>query len=74
MSNEIDLLMDLDPLELTTENIDQIIAHHRQRRAEREAGGGKAKRESGPKLSLTGLIQGMTKSAPKAEPVVKRRI
>lgn len=73
--NEIDTLMDLDPLELSAQNIDQIIAYHRQRRAEREAGKGKAKKDTGPKLQLTGLIEGMVKTAPKPSGViVKRRI
>lgn len=76
MSNEIDTLMDLDPLELSTVNVDQVIAYHRQRRAEREAGKGKrATKDSGPKLQLTGLIEGMVKAAPKpAGVIVKRRI
>lgn len=74
MSSEIDTLMDLDPLELSAKNIDEIIAYHRQRRAEREAGGGRAKKDTGPKLSLGNLVKEMTKDVPKQEVIIKRRI
>lgn len=74
MSNEIDTLMDLDPLSLTSDNIDQIIAYHRNHRAQKAEGGGKVRKEAGPKLSLSGLIEGMTAAKPKQETVVKRRI
>ena len=73
--NEIDDLMDLDPLSLTKPQLDAIIAYQRQRRAEREAGGGKrARKETGPKVSLTGLLENMTQGKAKAEPVIKRRL
>ena len=49
--NEIDILMDLDPLELTPANIDQISAYHRENRSHVESGL-KPKKETGPKLSL----------------------
>ena len=37
--NELDTLMNLDPLELSAQNIDKIIDYQRQARAHYEAGG-----------------------------------
>ena len=37
--NTVDQLMDLDPLSLTSENIDSIIAYHRKARANAASGG-----------------------------------
>lgn len=67
MANEIDTLMDLDPLELTSTNIDQIIAYHRKNRA-MIASGAKPKRESGPKVDISAALQGLLAQEPK--PVV----
>lgn len=72
MANELDELMDLDPLELSAKDLDSIIAYHRQKRADR-ADGIKPKRESGPKVGLGDLVKGMIKE-PKVEVTVKRRI
>jgi len=75
MATDLDTLMDLDPLELTKENIDSVIAIYRQRRAEREASPGKrAAKETGPKLKLEGLLDGMLKKAPPKAEVLKRRL
>lgn len=72
MANEIDLLMDLDPLEMTSANIDQIIAYHRQNRANAEAGI-KPKKDSGPKVKIDLQALGLSAAkAPSAE--IKRRI
>lgn len=69
MASEIDALMDLDPLSLTAENIDEIIAYHRKARA----GGPKPKKDSGPKLDISALVQGMTESAPSVAGKIRRR-
>ena len=58
MANEVDSLMDLDPLDLTAENIDAIIAYHRKNRAN-AAAGIKAKKETGPKKDLSEALKGM---------------
>lgn len=74
MSNEIDDLMSLDPLEMSARDIDSIIAYHRKNRANAEAGI-KPKKETGPKVSLDGVMGSLL--APKAKaPVVmlKRRV
>lgn len=68
MANDIDELMDLDPVELTKNPaaIDKIIAYHRNNRA-KAAEGLKPKREANKvDLKALGLI--------KAQPVMKRRM
>ena len=58
MPNEIDTLMALDPLELSAQDIDSIIAYHRKGRALFESGV-KPKRsgEAAPSLAEIGLAQ-----------------
>ena len=65
MPNEIDTLMALDPLELSAQDIDAIIAYQRQARARREAGG-KTKRTASdaPKQSLDLAALGLIKKPP----------
>lgn len=65
--SELDELMSRDPLELTTDDIDKIIAYQRSARAQRESGGKRGKRTdlvdmSGQALDLSAL--GLVKSAP----------
>ena len=66
MPNEIDTLMHLDPLELSAQDIDAIIAYQRKARAAFESGV-KPKRNAGPAVDL-GKIGLTTKPAP-----IKRR-
>lgn len=71
MPNEIDLLMSLDPLELSEQDLDKIISYQRKARANFEAGvkpkkGGADKIESSELLGKLGLI--------KAPEPIKRRI
>lgn len=49
--NYLDWLMSLDPLELSAQNIDQVIAYHRRNRAMVDAGV-KPKKNEGPKVDL----------------------
>ncbi len=52
--SELDELMSRDPLELSAQDIDSIIAYQRQQRAKRETGtNGRAKK---PKAEATGTI------------------
>lgn len=67
--NNIDHLMDLDPDELTSDGLDEIIAFHRQNRG---ADGPKAKKDSGPKLKLDSVIVNLVQ--PKPTETFKRRI
>ena len=74
MPNEIDALMALDPLELSAQDIDSIIAYHRKNRAN-AAAGIKPKREAGPKKDLSEALKGMFASE-EAKPVatgIRRR-
>lgn len=74
MASELDTLMDLDPLSLTADNLDKIIAYHREARAKRESGV-KPSRESGPKLKISAdLLGGLLKDKPKVETTIKRRL
>lgn len=66
--NDINDLMDKDPLSLTKEDIDSIIAYQRKQRANRE-GGVKVKKESAPKVSLDLASLGLVK---KADPIKRR--
>lgn len=67
--SELDELMDLDPLSLSAQDIDQIIQYQRKARRDYEAGV-KPKKDSGPKVSLDNLMGNLM---PKMEPI-KRRV
>jgi hypothetical protein len=69
MANEIDTLMDLDPLELTSTNIDAIIAYHRKARG----AGAKPKRDDGPKADISEVLKGMFDIPPAPAAGVRRR-
>ena len=73
MSNEIDRLMDLDPLELSAQDIDAIIAFERKMRVSFESGVKPKKGSSGaPKIEASALLE---KLGMVAEPEkIKRRI
>lgn len=73
MANEIDELMSADPLKLSDQDLDAIIAYHRQYRANLAGGAKRAKKDEGPKLKLDlSKLIGLTPAAPK-EPM-KRRV
>lgn len=72
--NDIDLLMSLDPLSLTKDDLSAIILYHRNLRAEREAGKGRAARAANtPKVKLDLSKLGF-KSSPSGGAVIKRRV
>lgn len=58
---DLDTLMSIDPLSLTKSDLSAIIAYHRNLRAEREAGKGKAVRArnnaNAPKLNIAELMK-----------------
>ena len=70
-ASEIDILMSLDPLELTSTpaRIDQIIAYMRRARAN-FAAGIKAPKASGPKIKLDLKSLGLAKPSG----TIKRRV
>lgn len=68
MPNEIDLLMSLDPLELSAQNIDEIILYQRKQRLAYQSGAKPRKASSEPiDLEALGLIA-------KAEPLKRRKL
>lgn len=69
--SDIDDLMNLDPLSLSAQDIDTIIAYQRKHRANVE-GGSKAKRETGPKVKLDLAALGLVPKATPSEPVKRR--
>lgn len=78
--SELDELISRDPLDLSAQDIDKIIAFQRQARARRESGGGKAKKGSDtPKVSLDLVKLGLTKTdtttiTPPSEGGFRRRL
>jgi hypothetical protein len=76
-NNDLDLLMSLDPLSLTKDDLDAIVRYHRNLRAEREAGKGKAARRTaagnGPKLDISKLMSSIVTAQPSGN-VIKRRV
>ena len=78
-SNDLDLLMSIDPLDLTKDDLSKIVAYHRNLRAEREAGKGKAVRArnaaaaGGPKLDIAKLLGSMVIPTPQGGNIIRRR-
>lgn len=72
--SDIDLLMSLDPLELTKDDLSSIVAYHRRLRAEREAGKGRAARAANaPKVKLDLAKLGLMPAAGGGS-AIKRRV
>lgn len=72
--SDIDLLMSLDPLQLTKADLSQIVAYHRKLRAEREAGKGRAARAANvPKVKLDLAKLGLVPQVGGGS-VIKRRV
>ena len=73
MSNEIDMLMDLDPTEMSSKDIDNIIEYMRKQRGFIEKGI-KPKKAEGPKKTLDLAALGLTKKVAEPPPApIKRR-
>lgn len=72
---DINVLMSLDPLELTRQDRDAIIAYQRKMRAAREGGVKTRKpKEEGPKINIKDLLGTVLKPTPKAGSTIKRRL
>lgn len=61
--SDLDELMDRDPLELSSQDIDQIISYQRKHRAN-VAGGKKAKKDDGPGVTLDLKALGLVPQTP----------
>ncbi len=70
--SDLDDLMNADPLGLSDQDVDGIIAYQRRHRAMVESGV-KPKKEKGPAVSLDGLVTGIIGLGPKADAKVTRR-
>lgn len=73
MPNELDELMNLDPMELTRDSpeLEALIKVYRNQRAN-AAVGIKPKKESGPKVSISGILDGLIPKSVGTE--IKRRV
>lgn len=71
MANDLDELMSKDPLTLTKDDLDNIIAYERKYRAQLAAGI-KPKKEKGPTIDISSVLSNLTKKP--AASVVKRRV
>lgn len=70
---DLNVLMSLDPLELTRQDRDAIIAYQRKQRAQREAGVRvKKPKAEGPKLDIKALLGTVPKPASGSS--IRRRI
>ena len=65
MSNEIDRLMDLDPLDLSAQDIDDIIKYQRKMKANFAAGVKAPKGEAPQKVDILSLLKDSIPQAPK---------
>ncbi len=72
--NDLDTLMALDPLELSRQDLDRIIAYQRKQRAMREQGvrPKKSRGEVPAAVQLSELLASLPKAAPKPS-TMKRR-
>ena len=72
--SNVDLLMSIDPLELSAKDVNEIIAYHRANRAKLASGGKIAKptRDTGgPKISISEALGELFKAP--AAPTIRRR-
>lgn len=70
--NDLDELMSRDPIELSKQDIDTIIAYHRKQRARRASGEKPSKDTAGPRIDLSKIVAGL-KPKP-VGPIIKRRL
>lgn len=68
--NDIDLLMDTDPLSLSNADIDAIIAYHRNIRAKKAAG----EKPTKPKVDVSSAVSSILNKIKPAETKPVRRI
>lgn len=67
---DLTALMSLDPLDLTKQDLDKIIAYQRKQRMQREAGG-RTKKATGetPAVDIKALMNKIVKAAAPAKPI-----
>lgn len=68
--NDINLLMDKDPLDLANEDIETIIAYHRAQRGAFDQGQ-QPKKKAEPQVDLSSVMKAL---APMAPPMQRRKL
>lgn len=74
IGSELDLLMSLDPLLMSDQDIDAIIDYERKARLEFELGVKTPKKDKGVTIDIASLIAKMTPAAPSGPSIVRRRL
>lgn len=69
--SELDLLMSLDPLKMSDQDIDKIIAYERQARLEFELGVKAPKKDKGVTIDIGKVVSALTAAV--AQPTMSRR-
>lgn len=72
--NTVDQLMDLDPLTLTAQDIEAIVAYHRNARANAEAGIKVKKENPWPKTKGPISLESLGLTKPKEVVKINRRV
>jgi hypothetical protein len=62
--HDLDLLMSIDPLELSKQDLTRIIAYQRKQRVQREQGVRTRKPKAAPAVSIEELLSTMVQPAP----------
>lgn len=73
---DLNVLMNIDPLDLTRQERDEIIAYQRKTRAQREAGVKvkKVKDTSAPTIDIKALLGTIPRATPAAGSTIRRRL
>ncbi len=71
LGSELDLLMSLDPLEMSEQDIDKIIAYERQARLEFELGVKAPKKDKGVTIDIGKVVAALTPGV--QQPSISRR-
>ncbi len=72
--NDINRLMDLDPLSLANADIEALIAYHRQQRGAFDQGQQPKKKPEGQSVSLSSMIKALAPTTPVAPTITRRRL
>lgn len=73
IGSELDLLMSLDPLQMTDEDIDKIIEYERRQRLEFELGVKSPKKDRGVSIDIGKVVASLTAAVPQT-PMTRRKL
>lgn len=74
IGSELDLLMSLDPLNMSDQDIDKIIAYERQARLEFELGVKAPKKDKGVTIDISKVVAALTPAVPQQGSIPRRRL